>query len=174
MPLGVFISHSVGTEELPLVHHLSAALTGAGIQPYLALYDRQPGTYLSTKVQANITRSDILLVLVTKKGAESKWLHEEIGYAIGKGRKIVPFVEAGVDARQMLEGREYYEFDPNAPTNGVDVMASYLRWIQSQQELAEARATAENAELRVQQAELLAAIVVIGAILILAIALSRE
>ena len=126
MSLGVFISHSVGGVELPIVRRISASLSGAGVTPYLAMDDRQVGTKLTTKVQQHIEESDVLLALLTTKGTESDWVHDEIGFALGKGRKVLPFVEKGVDVGGMLAGVEYYEFDPESPQPAIDRVAHDL------------------------------------------------
>lgn len=175
MSLAVFVSHSVGSHELPVVHHLSAALTGVGVQPYLALYDRQPGTYLSKKVMDSIARSDVLLVLVTTKGTESKWVHEEIGFALGKGLDVKPLVEKGVDVGQMLSGVEHSEFDPSAPASGVESMALYLKALERAREAEAQRERVTRAEEAASQAEAIAVVAVLfAAVVILLLVATRE
>lgn len=175
MPLSVFISHSVGPVEIPIVNHLSAALYGAGVGAYLAFYDRQPGVQLSEKVKANIDASDILLALITKKGADSTWVQHEVGFAIGRGKKVISFVEKGVKPGAMLQGVEYFEFDPSAREGSVENMASYLAWLKSQKELAIAQQEAALAQAQAQRNAAIAETVIgIGLILFLVWALSRD
>jgi TIR domain len=175
MSLSVFISHSIGPVEIPIVNHLSAALYGAGVNAYLAFYDRQPGVQLSSKVQANIDASDILLALVSKKGVDSTWVQHEVGFALGRNKKVIAFVEKGVKPGAMLQGVEYYEFDPSAPGGSVDNMAGYLKWLKSQKELAIAQRQAAIAQAEADRNLAIAETVVgIGLILFLIWALTRE
>lgn len=180
--LTVFISHSVGPVEIPVVNHLSASLTGAGVHSYLALYDRQPGNQLSSKVRAHIDSSDALLALITKRGADSDWVQNEVGFAIGRSKPVIPLVEKGIKPGAMLQGQEYFEFDPSTPNGGVDNVTNYLSWIKSQKELAMANERAARAETRAAQAKTeadqtiaaLEAVIVVGVIILLILALSRE
>ena len=173
--LTVFISHSVGTTELPIVHHLSAALYGAGVGAYLALYDRQPGVQLSAKVQMNIDASDILLALITKAGLESAWVQQEIGFALGRRKKVIAFVEKGVKPEAMLQGVEYYQLDPSTPGGTVNHMANYLAWLKSQKELAIAQQEAALARAEADRNLAIAeGVIGVGFILLLIWALSRK
>jgi hypothetical protein len=175
MTLGVFISHSVGPVEIPIVNHLSAALYGAGVNAYLAFYDRRPGVQLSAKVQANIDASDILLALISKKGVDSAWIQHEVGFALGRHKKVIAFVEKGVKPGAMLAGVEYFEFDPAAPGGSVDNVASYMAWLNSQKELAVAQQQVAIAQAEAQRnAAIAEGIVGIGLFILLIWALSRD
>jgi hypothetical protein len=175
MALDVFISHSIGPEEIPVVNHLSAALNGAGVGAYLALYDRQPGVLLSAKVQTNIGGSDILVALVSKRGVDSEWVHHETGFALGRSKRVIAFVEKGIKPGGMLAGVEYYEFDPANPDGQVGEMATYVAWLKSQKELATTRqqlaAVQEGADRNLMIAE---GVIMIGLIILLVWALSRN
>lgn len=173
MPYSVFISHSIGPNELPIVNHLSASLTGAGVSAYLALYDRKPGTQLAVKVQSNIAAADVLLALLTKRGTESAWVQQEIGFAMGQRRRVIVFVERGVRLSGMLNGVEYFEFNPTDPGGAVDQMAQYASWLKSQKELGEANARAQAADARARAAGTIAVVAIGGAILAGLYALSR-
>jgi hypothetical protein len=175
MPLSVFISHAVGPAEIPIVNHLVAALNGAGVNAYLAMYDRDPGNPLGSKVQDQIERSDIVLVILTKKGVESAWVNQEVGLAMGKGKRIIPFVEKGLTPEGLLHGVEYFPFDPDKPWEKVGSMATQIALLGTRQQLAQTQvALVEAQNDATRNAEIAAAVVTIGLVLLLIWALSRE
>jgi hypothetical protein len=175
MALRVFVSHAIGNDELPIVHHLAAALLGVGVEAYLGVYDREPGSPLGAKIQRSIDASDLVVVLLTKKGVESAWVNQEVGYAIGRGKKVLPFVEKGLDTEGMLHGVEYFVFDPAKPVDQVATMTNYLSYLNSQKQLDETRQALELAQADAERnAEIAAAVVGVGLILLLIWALSRK
>lgn len=175
MPLGVFISHSVGPVELPIVEKLSAVLTGTGVTPYLAMYDRQAGVLLSAKVQEHIRQSDVLLAVLTAKGTEAAWVHDEIGFALGKDLRVLPFVEKGVDVKGMLKGVEAYEFDPSAPEGAIERVTHDLALLSERKERASLTKQLEDMDKQLQEVEIVVGIVLaVVLVVFLAWALSRE
>lgn len=127
MPLKAFFSHS--TRDRPLVERIRARAEGAGLGLYLAEHDRQPGRQLSRKIQRAIDRCGVMVVLLTSKGYDAPYVHQEIGYAL-KGRKLViPVVEHTVDpqaALAMLQGVEYVTVDFAHPDRAIDAAVGQL------------------------------------------------
>ncbi len=105
----VFISHS--TADLGLVYQLKYWLEANGIDAYVAQLNLPPGAYLAGTISQAISECDCFLVLLTRDGARSEWVHEEIGIARQAGRTIVPIVEKGMPVKRMLEGIKYISFD---------------------------------------------------------------
>jgi len=66
---------------------------------YLAEHDVQAGESLAMKVRSAIRRSDAIVVLLTKSGAASAYVHQEVGVAVEAGRPVIPIVETGVSGR---------------------------------------------------------------------------
>ena len=152
----VFISHSVGKAELRFVHHLSASLTGAEVPNYLALHDRQPGVRLSEKVKSHIESSQVLIALLTRKGNQSSWVHDEIGYALGKGLKVFAFVEKSLKLDGMHAGAEYLTFDPTDPSSDIAALSERLARQRAEAEAASARELAANAQAQADVATIFA------------------
>lgn len=57
---------------------------------------------------------------MSKKGATSPFVHQEIGYARKAKKLIIPLVEPGISSSQlaMLQGLEYIPFDFEDPRQG--------------------------------------------------------
>jgi predicted ribosome quality control (RQC) complex YloA/Tae2 family protein len=123
--------------------------------------------------------------LLTKNGAASQNVHQEVGIAMGLDKPVIPLVEegVGVEALAMLNGIEYVPFDRNAPSEALTALTAVLhRLVQHkyeeevsryQQALREARADAQalteaEERRRQQQRELMMALAVVGALLLIA------
>jgi len=104
-----FISYS--SEDSVYVQRLHASLDTIGANPYVAEWWLEAGQPLAEKIRRNIEDSTCLLAMLTEEANSSAWVHEEIGYAIAKGKTVIPVVEAGVKIRGFLEGLEYIPFD---------------------------------------------------------------
>jgi hypothetical protein len=120
----VFISHS--TKDLRLIDRFEHTIRAAGIQPYVASGDDQPGTPLWEKVKSNIKNSNCMLVVLTKSGSRSKWVQQEIGVADAMNIPVIPVVERGADCTGYLEGREVIEFEKDNLGSAQDRVNLYL------------------------------------------------
>lgn len=170
----MFISHSVGTVENPIVNHLSASLFGAGVPNYLAMYDRQPGVRLSKKVTAHIEESSILVAVLTQRGQDSSWVHDEIGYALGRKLRVVSFIENGLKLDGLHAGVEEVYFDPKDPAKDIAILSERIARERAEKAAAEARADAAESDQATQNAEIAAVIIVVAAIFVIAILASRK
>jgi len=122
----VFISHS--TKDFQLVERLAKFLKSCGIEAYLAERDYKIGRSVSQKIMQNIDTSDYFLIVYTKNGKESTFVHQEIGYWKDKKRDIdlIPFVEKGLSPSGLLSGVEYIEFNPLNPNLGIVNVERYI------------------------------------------------
>lgn len=110
----VFISYS--TKDEKLVSCLKSYL-GNLVEVYLAPEDPQPGQILAEKIRQEIGKSDLFIVLLTPNSTISSYVNQEIGYAEGIKKPVIPVVLEGTPdkALAMLQGREYIKFDPQNP-----------------------------------------------------------
>ena len=127
----VFLSYSIGQSDLPLVANLQEQANAAGVTLYLADRDVRPGTNLSTKIEMAISRAEVVVALLTEKGVDSKWVNQEIGYALAKQKVVVPLVEEGVDVPGMLVGREYVGFRRDRFSEALERVTRYLEHLKS-------------------------------------------
>ncbi|RKX69556.1 hypothetical protein DRP53_07830 [candidate division WOR-3 bacterium] len=127
MAYKVFISHS--TRDRGLVITLANLLTKFGAEVFVAEWYLSPGEQLDKKVFSQIERADCMVVLLTRNGIRSNWVHQEIGYAIKMGKPIIPLVEKGVSSGDLaaLQGKEYIEYDPLEPQEALSKAATYVK-----------------------------------------------
>lgn len=115
MPYSVFLSHSMTAEDAPFVNTLADLLSAQGITHYIAERDAQFGQPLAQKIEQAIRYCDCFVALLTKGGSQSAYVNQEIGFAVGLGKYIIPIVEKGVDLVGFKQGVEWIEFDRQNP-----------------------------------------------------------
>jgi hypothetical protein len=130
MTLKVFISHS--NKDIDIVKKLEAKMKQEGFKAYIAEEIKQPGKYLPKKVQDLICKSDCVLVLYTKNASRSKWVNQEIGYALAVNKPLIPIVEKDVSYLGMLIGLEFILFDRKNPNEAITITIDYLKKLQKE------------------------------------------
>lgn len=131
----VFISHN--TKDTLMTWLFGYLLKNKGFNVYVSEQNPEPGKPLAEKIQRQINTSDCVLVLLTREGARSASVNQEIGYA--KSRKlIVPVVEKGVDVGVLLYGLEYITFDSTNPADAIEKAGKYIEKLRLQKKQREA------------------------------------
>jgi hypothetical protein len=120
--LQLFISHS--SKDRDWAEMLKKRIEAAGADAYLAEYDRSStGHDLNEKLKTAINASDALVVLLTADAASSPIVREEIGYAMGRSKHVVPLMAPDIAnnpaALGMLNGLEYIPFDRENYQDGL-------------------------------------------------------
>jgi nucleoside 2-deoxyribosyltransferase len=134
MAYKVFISHS--TRDWGLVIALANLFSKLGIEPSVAEWYLTPGERLDEKVFTEIDQSDCTIVLLTKNGMRSNWVHQEIGYALKSNKPVIPLVEKGISSTDLspLEGKEYIEYDPSQPEEAMMRLSTYTQLLKLKKE----------------------------------------
>jgi hypothetical protein len=135
MAFKVFISHS--TTDLGLVQQLQYSLETNGIETYLADLHPQPGDTLASKISNAIEQSNCLIAVLTRDGTRSRWVHQEIGFAKGKGKLVIPVFEEGVSSTGFVEGVEYIRFNRENPADAINKIVDYLKRLKADKESGE-------------------------------------
>ena len=106
-----FISHAFGGAGEQLASTLKEDLAAAGHDGYMAERTPRYDLPIGGKIRREIEDSGCLVAIITERSHASASVHEEIGYALGKGVKVALMVEEGVEAAGVLAyGREYKRF----------------------------------------------------------------
>lgn len=134
MTYTVFISHS--TRDRGLVIALANILTKFEIQVFVAEWYLTPGEPLDKKVFAHIDKAGCIVVLVTEHGVRSSWVQQEVGYALKRGKPLIPLVEKDANPQDLaaLQGREYIEYDPENPQEALTKASSYVKSLKLKKE----------------------------------------
>jgi len=140
------------------VHAVNTQLEKLGITVYLAELDLQPGKPLDIKLQRQIDLCDAMVVLLTETAAVSPIVREEIGYAIGVGKLVVPLVAPTVAENPallgMLSGWEYISFDIENPEAGLLILVQWAQeWVHQEQQTILRQQLEKAQELTLQEAD---------------------
>ncbi len=115
---GVFISHA--SEDTELVNSFAKILRWNNINPLVAEYFTEPGFLLwKDKIKRLINQCNYFVVLYTHNAQNKVKVHQEIGSAGIKEKRIIVLLQEGIDRRDLpgyLEGLEIVEnFSPYNP-----------------------------------------------------------
>ena len=130
----IFLSHS--SKDANWVNWIADNARNSNIETYLFEYDVQPGTLISSKIKKEIESSDAVVALLTYNSQFSAYVHQEIGFADGVHKRIIPLVQPGIqkEALAMLEGREYIPFDFSNPGYALTTLLNYLNRLKQSKE----------------------------------------
>lgn len=90
MAANVFISYS--SEDENIAQELAAALTELGVKNFLDKKDIAPGEDINKKIKKELSECSAVIVIVSPATARSSWVPFEIGHAMAKQKKILPFL----------------------------------------------------------------------------------
>ena len=127
MAYKVFLSHS--SVDAKWVRWIAINAQQVGVEVYLYEHDPQPGRLVADKIEAAIQSCDALVVLLTGNSESSPYVQQEVGYAKGLKKVVVPLVQPGVSQEKlaMLQGIEYIQFDFQNPQPGLATLLEYLQ-----------------------------------------------
>lgn len=158
----LFLSHA--TADGQIVDRIQAELTPLGASVYLAEHDNQAGVNVHAKIGDALRASDLVIVLLTQAGFDSRYVQQEIGAALNAGKLVIPLV-AGTVARAdlgMLQGVEYIVIDQGDPAEAMQRLSGRIANLQRQRKTDLQRQQAAR-ELMVVAG---VALVVIGIVLV--------
>jgi hypothetical protein len=108
MSYTIFVSHSFS--DLQIIEEMETAFEESSVKLYMANRDFNYGNELPAKIKRAIDNSDAVLAILTSNASESNSVNQEVGYAIGKEKLVVPMVEKGAKIGVLLEGLELVFF----------------------------------------------------------------
>ncbi len=111
MAYRIFLSHSFSDETT--VKEIEQSINQPEFSLYVAEADRRYGESLPSKIEAEIDGCDAVLVLITRQNGESASVNQEVGYALGRSKLVVPLVEEGAKTGVLLQGLEFVAFSLN-------------------------------------------------------------
>jgi len=87
----VFISHA--SEDADLARALAKHLSKMGLEAWSSDADVLPGENWAAKISEALDHSEVMVVLMSPAAVKSKWVREEIQYALGSNRyagRVIP------------------------------------------------------------------------------------
>jgi hypothetical protein len=124
----VFVAHS-GCEEY--LHALNRYLPEYEIT--VSDWGDKSGTNLAQKITSDITRADLVAVLLTVAACTSAWVNQEIGFALGLGKKVLPILEGGESTKLpgLLGAAEWEVYEPTSlEASAMRAALRISKWLQ--------------------------------------------
>ena len=110
----VFMSYNL--KDKNLVKKLDVLLGKCGYHCIISDEIPEPALTLPEKVKKQITISSCVLAIYTRNSKDSKWVNQEIGYALGKENPVIPLSQKKEYIDALLQGTEYIEIDIGHPS----------------------------------------------------------
>ncbi|MFH0801120.1 MAG: toll/interleukin-1 receptor domain-containing protein [bacterium] len=85
-----FISYSSSDERL--ARTMAGLLAARDVSVFLACISIQPGAHWSEETLRNLQESPWVVFLASREAAASSYVNQELGVALGMGKKIIPIV----------------------------------------------------------------------------------
>lgn len=96
---------------------------------------------LGDRIKNAIRNSRFLLAILTKSGASSEWVNQEIGYAQGLGIPVLPLKARDVELKGFIEGYKYVHL---VPANLRPLLANLIRMFKEELEIESATVNCPN------------------------------
>ncbi|MFN0157091.1 MAG: TIR domain-containing protein [Bacteroidota bacterium] len=114
MAYTAFISYNTSPDEQVLVYRLQ---TLASTSDITVLLPQRNGQALSNETKLRIDKADSVIVFLTSK--LSPQVREELAYAQGRNKLVIPIFEKGVRLPVTVQGYDWIEYDPHRDTPGT-------------------------------------------------------
>src|SRR6266498_500155 len=87
------------------------------------------GQIFNTRLEQVLRSSDVVLLLLTKASRDSRWVNEEIVYALELGKRVIPLkLEANIELPFGLKTVQYIDMsDRNKSLQGYQNLVNLLR-----------------------------------------------
>lgn len=109
----VFISYA--SKDSIFADLTKMKLKEAGIRVWLDHGELRGGDEWRDSIDRGINRSDMMLVILTPSSCESPYVTYEWGFALGKGKKVIPILLEDSQIHPRLEVLQYLDFrDPRS------------------------------------------------------------
>jgi len=90
MPVSIFISYS--SEDFKLAKNIESIIQGMDLDCFLDKREMRLGALVTHTISNALKNHDYLLAIISPDALDSNWVLFEIGYAMGIGKKILPYV----------------------------------------------------------------------------------
>jgi len=114
MAYTAFISYNTSPEEQVFVYRLQTLASASGIN---VLLPQRDGSVLSDETRQRINLADSVIVFLTS--SLTPQVREELAYAQGRDKLIIPIYEKGAKISPLREKFDWIEYDRRKDTPGA-------------------------------------------------------
>lgn len=110
--LSIFVSHA--SQDKRIAERVAMGLKAFDYDTWYDDWELLAGDSIVERIEAAISKTDVLLVLLSKSSVESQWVQRELSTGLarqlsGKGVMVIPIVVEDCDIPQLLAGTKYVD-----------------------------------------------------------------
>lgn len=110
--LSIFVSHA--SQDKRIASRVAMGLKAFDYDTWYDDWELLPGDSIIERIEAAISKTDVLLVLLSRSSVDSKWVRRELSAGLarqlsGKGVMVIPIVVEDCDIPDMLAGTKYVD-----------------------------------------------------------------
>lgn len=114
MPYTSFISHNIAPDEQVIVYRLQTLASASGIN---VLLPQRNGNLITDETKHRIDLAESVIVFLTSR--LTPHVQQELAYAEGRGKLIIPIYEKGARISKLKDKYQWIEYDPKRDTPGT-------------------------------------------------------
>jgi hypothetical protein len=112
----VFLSYANADRAIAL--RIAKELRGAGLKVWFSEWELQPGDSIATRISEAVSASDFLLVLLSPRSVNSKWVQSELNSALSRelrtrAIRVIPVLIENCELPAFLADRAYLDLRSN-------------------------------------------------------------
>ncbi len=142
----IFISHAI--VDKALIQSMSEMLRPYGITLLVAEHFIDLNNSVTDKIERMIRTCDLGIVLLTRSGFDSKFVHQEIGYLKAMKKPVLQIVESSVSGKitGFFYGRDRIVLDPDNPDEALKKIKNIILryWDKKQSQMKKAQEEEEK------------------------------
>ncbi len=120
----VFVSHAPA--DLDLVQELFSTVKNFPFGVHIALEEIESGRSRK-RLEGRLANSDVVVAVLTQRSAISRWVNQEIGYALAKGIPVLPLYEEASLRGGLISDVEGVKIDRDNPSFTIFNLLCRLR-----------------------------------------------
>ncbi|MFP9192200.1 toll/interleukin-1 receptor domain-containing protein [Natronosalvus vescus] len=120
----VFVSHA--PVDLELVQELFSTVKNFPFGVHIALEEVESGRSRK-RLEGRLANSDVVVAVLTDNSANSRWVNQEIGYALAKGIPVLPLYDDETLRGGFIDGVEGVAIDRENPSFTIFNLLCRLR-----------------------------------------------
>ncbi len=136
MPLNIYFSHSLGRNDYKLFRDVFSQAKENGLEVTFVEGESMPGP-ISSVLQEAISKSDLVLAFLSRKGLNLTKVFDEIQFARRNHKRVLIVAERGLQAKELQDNRSVIPFDARYPIDTVKRSVSVVRDLRLKREDAE-------------------------------------
>ncbi len=122
--LRLFISHTHANKET--AHRLKATLASYRVAAFVAHDDIEPTKEWEAQIELALRTMDAMAAIITPDFVQSRWCDQEVGFAIGRGKLVVPLCKDDAIPHGFLGKHQAFKISGLLPAAVAQELARIL------------------------------------------------